>query len=166
MKLIAVIKDKKIPIEVVRSNGGYNLTIRNKTFSVDAVRPGHQALSLLVDGKSYEVGLEKRENQYSVYFFNDSVELELYEARKYKAAELTKKSGPTGPIKICAPMPGKIVKITVTENSQVNEGDSLLVIEAMKMQNELKAPRAGIVKQIQARAGEPVTPQQTLLVLE
>src|SRR5262249_19240673 len=160
------VNEQKFNVEVVRTNGTYDLIVNGKQFTVDAVRPAHQAVSLIVDGHSYEVGLEKKENQYSIYFFNDSVELELYEARKYKAAELTKKASVSGPMKIMAPMPGKIVKLLVSENMQVNEGDSLLVIEAMKMQNELKAPRTGIIRQIQTSAGQPVTPQQTLMVLE
>ncbi len=166
MKLVAVLRGNAIPVEVVRTDGSYSLTLNGKTFSVNAVRTGQQSLSLLVEGKSYEVGLEKSDNRYSVYFFDDTVYLDLYEARKYRATELAKKSVQAGPLKVVAPMPGKIVKITVGENQPVAEGEPLLIMEAMKMQNELKAPRAGIVRQIQAREGEPVAPQQVLLILE
>jgi biotin carboxyl carrier protein len=63
-------------------------------------------------------------------------------------------------------MPGKIVRIAVTENSQVQEGDALLIMEAMKMQNELKAPRHGKVLQILVSEGAPVSSQQVLIVME
>lgn len=166
MKFMAVLRGKTIPIDVVKTDGVFHLTLEDKTFTVNAVQPTRQTCSLIVDGRSYEVGLEKRETFYSVYFYNDTVELELVEARKFKAYELTKKSLPAGPLKITAPMPGKIVKITVQVNGQVSEGDALLVMEAMKMQNELKAPRSGKIKQIQVQAGDAVSAQQTLVILE
>ena len=58
-----------------------------------------------------------------------------------------------GPQEILAPMPGRIVKILVTENQEVGQGEGLLVIEAMKMQNELRAPRAGRVDRIYVKEG-------------
>jgi biotin carboxyl carrier protein len=166
MKFIAVLRGKPTPVEIIRTDGDYSLTLNGKTFSVNAVRTGQQSISLLVEGKSHEVGLEKSGSRYSVYFYNDTVYLDLYEARKYKATELTKKSVPVGPSKVVAPMPGKIVKITVREDQSVGEGEPLLIMEAMKMQNELKAQRSGIVRQIQVKEGEAVAPQQVLLILE
>jgi biotin carboxyl carrier protein len=166
MKFVAVVDGKQVRFEVTKTNGGYCLTMDGKSLSVDAIRPAHHLFSLLVEGKSYEVAVEKRDNDFSVSFYDDTVEFALYEARRFKALELTKRSGPAGPLKITAPMPGKIVKVAVTENSQVDQGQALLIIEAMKMQNELKAPRSGIVKNLNAREGEAVSSQQVLLVLE
>jgi len=166
MKFIVLFQDKKIPVEITKNNGDYCLTLNGKTLSVNAIRPDRQTLSLLVNGKSYEVGLEKKGSSYSIYFFNDTVQLELFEARKFKAKEVTRKFTQTGPLKVVSPMPGKIIKIAVTENAPVTEGDSLIIMEAMKMQNELKAPRTGIVKRIHVKEGEPVLPFQTLVILE
>jgi glutaconyl-CoA/methylmalonyl-CoA decarboxylase subunit gamma len=166
MKLVAVLREQVVPIEVTRTNDEFCLTLNGKTFSVNAIRTTQQSLSLIVEGKSYEVGLEKKGNQYSVYFYNNTVYLNLYEARKYKATELAKKPVTSGPFSVVAPMPGKIIKITAVENQTVSEGEPLLIMEAMKMQNELKAPRAGVVRQLHVKEGEPVSPQQVLLILE
>jgi len=166
MKLIAVFDGKTVPIDIVKKNGKFGLTIGNESFTVDAIRTKHQVISLLVEGKSYEAGVDKKGNSFSVSFYNDTIHFDLFEARKHKATEFTRKSVPSGPLKVVAPMPGKIVKLAVTENTQVNQGDALLVMEAMKMQNELKAPRAGLVKKIQVKEGEPVSPSQILLILE
>lgn len=166
MKFVALLNGKSIPIEIIKKGGLYHLTFQEKSFTVNAIRPNIQSFSLLVEGKSYEAGLEKTGNNYSIYFYNDTVEFQLFEARKFKASELTKKSGPAGLLKVTAPMPGKIIKVVVTENTQVSEGDSLLIMEAMKMQNELKAPKSGTVKQVHVQEGEAVTPQQVLVVLE
>jgi len=166
MKFVVLIESKPTQVEIVRDGTRYRLTIENKSFSVDAIYPDQHAISLIVDGKSYELGLEKRDQNYCIHFSNGTVDLELFDARKYKAAEFEKKSSPSGPLKITAPMPGKVIKVAVTENAEVSEGDPLLIIEAMKMQNELKAPRAGRIHQIHAKAGEAVSPQQTLMILE
>jgi biotin carboxyl carrier protein len=166
MKLVAVLREQAVPIEITRTNDDFSLTLNGKTFSVNAIRTTQQSLSLIVEGKSYEVGLEKKGNRYSVYFYNDTIYLNLYEARKYKATELAKKPVTSGPFSVVAPMPGKIVKITAVENQAVSEGEPLLIMEAMKMQNELKAPRAGVVRQLHVKEGEPVSPQQVLLILE
>jgi biotin carboxyl carrier protein len=166
MKFIALISGKQIPVEVDQKNGNYCLTIGEKTFTVNAIRPDPQFFSLLVEGESYEVAVEKRDNRFEAHFHNGTIGFELYEARKFKASELAKKSTPAGPLKIYAPMPGKIVKIAVIENKEVKEGDALLIMEAMKMQNELKAPRPGRVLQVLVSEGAPVSSQQVLIVME
>lgn len=167
MKYIALIGGKEMPVEVEKKDGVFSLTLGDKSLSVDAIRLNHHLFSLLVEGKSHEVAVERQGNSYSIHFYDDMVELALYDARRYKAAELTRRpGGPAGPTKISAPMPGKIVRVSVAENSQVSEGQPLLIIEAMKMQNEIKAPRAGTVKRLSVRDGESVSSQQVLLVLE
>ena len=168
MKYVALIKGKEIPIEITREGDLYCLTIEDRRFNVDAFRPRRQSLSMLIEGKSYEVGLEKSGySTFIVSLFNDTIELELLEARKYQAAAAgIRPASTSGPLKIQAPMPGKIVKVTVKEKDLVKEGDSLLIMEAMKMQNELKAPKSGTISRIDVREGEPVAMSQILMILE
>ena len=165
MKLIAVFDGKTVAIDIAKKNGRYSLTIGDETFTVDAIRTKHQVISLLVEGKSYEAGVDKKGNSFSVSFYNDTILFDLFEARKYKATEFTRKSVPTGPLKVVAPMPGKIVKVLVSENQQVDAGEGLVVIEAMKMQNELRAPRAGRVERIYVVEGAGVETGVKLLRL-
>jgi acetyl/propionyl-CoA carboxylase alpha subunit len=166
MKYVAILNGKQVAVEVTRKNHSYCLTIEDKSFTVNAFKPGPQSLSMLIDGKSYEVGIEKAGNAFTVFLFDDTIELELIEARKFQAAAETQRVGSRGPVTIQAPMPGKIIKVSVQEKSSVQEGDSLLVMEAMKMQNELKAPKAGTISRIQVREGEPVSMSQVLMILE
>jgi biotin carboxyl carrier protein len=70
-----------------------------------------------------------------------------------------------GPQEIVAPMPGKVAKILVTEGEEVKSGEGLLVIEAMKMQNELRAPRAGRVERVYTAEGRGVESGARLLRL-
>ena len=166
MKYIGLLNGKTVSVEITRKGNVYDLTINGNRFTVDAFRPRRQCLSMLVEGKSYEVGLKKDGDTYSVSFFNDTIEFDLIDARKFQSAVESRPAGTSGPLKIQAPMPGKIVKVTVTEKAVVNQGDSLLVMEAMKMQNELKAPKAGTVSRIHVQEGEPVSMSQILMVLD
>ena len=72
----------------------------------------------------------------------------------------------TGGEKISAPMPGKILAVEVSEGQAVKRGDNLLILEAMKMQNEIKAPRDGVIKSLFITAGKAVTSGEVLLTLE
>lgn len=166
MKYVAIVDGKERSVDVVRKNGHYLVRFADRTLAVDAVMQGPRYLSLLIDGKSYEVGLQRDGNSFEVAFFNDTIDLKLYDARKYRASELTRKTGHAGIHKVTAPMPGKIIRVVAAENAKVAEGDSLLIMEAMKMQNELKAPRSGVVKQVHVQEGQAVSLAQLLMVLE
>jgi glutaconyl-CoA decarboxylase len=71
-----------------------------------------------------------------------------------------------GDTPITAPMPGKVSKITAKEGTTVKKGDVIMLLEAMKMQNEIGAPAAGVVKSINIAAGESVKPGQVLAVIK
>jgi len=163
MKYVAIVNGKQRAVEIASVDGSYRLTIDGKSFTVDLFRPGPQCISMLIEGQAYEVGLGKDGNHFSVYFYNDTIELDLFDARKFQASNTVRSSSSSGPLKILAPMPGKIVKVAVQEHSTVKEGDSLLIMEAMKMQNELKAPRDGTIGRVRVKSGETVEQKQTLL---
>jgi biotin carboxyl carrier protein len=71
-----------------------------------------------------------------------------------------------GPRKILAPMPGRIVRLLAAENSEVEAGQGIVVVEAMKMQNEIKSPKKGVVKKISATLGAAVNPGDVLAIVE
>jgi len=75
-------------------------------------------------------------------------------------------SGAEGPKKITAPMPGKVVRILAPAGSEVEQGQGVIVIEAMKMQNELKAPKSGKVVKVMFAEGATVNPGDTLAIVE
>jgi len=73
---------------------------------------------------------------------------------------------PANAAQIVAPMPGKIVRVLIEQGASVEAGDSLIVVEAMKMQNEMKAPRAGVIAKLNAQAGATVNAGDVLAVIE
>ena len=103
--------------------------------------------NITVNGNAYEVGIE---------------EVKGAAAPAPKAAPAPAAAGDTT---VSAPMPGKIVKLVASVGQTVNAGDVLLILEAMKMQNEITAPAAGTVKSFAVNAGDSVKPGQAMVIL-
>ena len=125
----------------------------------EEIAPG--VYSILLDGRSYEAQVSKRagdsEGASSPYVVTVGLRnylVEIRDPRRWKRDGSGVREH--GPREIVAPMAGKIVKVLVSENQEVAQGQGLLVIEAMKMQNEIRAPRAGRVKRIYAQEGTGV----------
>jgi len=140
------------------------------TGSADWVEITPGLYSILIGGRSYEArvtsprGTSPREPSYVVALGSREYEVEVRDPRAW--SRRAGSAAGEGPQEIAAPMPGKIVKLLVTEGQQVSRGQGLVVIEAMKMQNELHAPRAGKVGRIYAAEGLGVEAGAKLLRLE
>lgn len=160
----ATVAGRTLRVEVRGERGRYELTVDGKPFEVDCQETGRDFVSLLVDGRSYELGLEKRDFGYLVVFPDDALAVELVDAARGPRAAARK--GAAGPARISAPMPGKIVRVLAEAGQAVEAGHGLVVMEAMKMENEIRAPRAGRVKDIGVRQGQTVESGALLVVLE
>jgi biotin carboxyl carrier protein len=159
----ATVDGQTIRVEVRGKDGRHTVVLDGQPLAVDARETGRHFLSLLIDGRSYEAGIEKRPGGYTVVLDDDAVAVDLAEVSRGAAAPV-KKAG--GPARIFAPMPGKLVRVLVTPGQAIEAGQGLVVIEAMKMENELKAPRAGRIKDVPARDGQTVDAGALLVVLE
>jgi biotin carboxyl carrier protein len=151
-------------VEVRGKDGRYTVIVDGKPLEVDLQEAGHHFLSLLVDGRSYEVGLERRPNGWNVVLPDDTLAVDLADAARGGGA--VAKKALAGRSRIMAPMPGKIVRVLVASGEEVAAGQGLVVMEAMKMENELRAPRAGHVKELPAREGQTVETGALLAVVE
>ncbi len=122
------------------------------------ITPG--VYSILVEGRAYEARASRHNapgGRESPGIITVGTRSYVVEVRDPRLRRHTGSSvGPEGPQDILAPMPGKIVKVLVSENQEVNRGQGLLVIEAMKMQNEIRAPRSGCVGKIYVLEGTGV----------
>jgi biotin carboxyl carrier protein len=127
---------------------------------------GNQVWSLLINNQSYEVYGESIEGQWRVLVDGERHEVDVEDERLRRLRALGGPTqGPVGDLAIKAPMPGLIVKIPVSEGQEVSANQAVLILEAMKMENELRAPRAGIVKSIKAQIGTPVDQGAVLLII-
>jgi biotin carboxyl carrier protein len=129
---------------------------------IEAVEPG--VYSVLVDGRSYEARIEQSNGCVTVFIDGHRFEVEIQDPRRW--SRHTSRPGMEGRLHVTAAMPGKIVRLLVAEGDTVEAGQGLLVVEAMKMQNEMKAPKPGRVVSLSARGGATVTAGEVLAVIE
>ena len=141
----------------------YGITIDdNEEVEVDAVRPVDDVLSLLYQGRSWEAGLVEIEDGYEVEVVGLRHEFEVMDPRK-KALRMAEGAGEKT---LKTQMPGRVVRILVAEGAPVEEGQPVIVVEAMKMENELKSPVSGTVQRLCVEEGEQVQARSTLIEFE
>jgi acetyl/propionyl-CoA carboxylase alpha subunit len=162
MRLDATVDGETIRVEVRRTAEGYAVTLDGATLDVDFVQTGEHFASLIVDGLSHAVGLERRSDGYRVHLPDATIAVGLAEASGNGARPPRRAHGPQ---RLTAPMPGRVVRVLAEEGREVDPGQGLVVIEAMKMENELKAPRKGRVQEITVREGQAVEAGALLVVL-
>ncbi|MFM2153672.1 MAG: hypothetical protein RL199_2107 [Pseudomonadota bacterium] len=133
---------------------------------VDAARLEGTALHLLVDGRSLEAEVSDDEGAVLVRLGDVERRLELVDERHRRLAGSSGGKAATGRAVLKAPMPGKVVKLLVQPGDEVAEGQGVLLIEAMKMENELRAPKAGRVSSIAVAEGQTVEGRADLMVIE
>jgi biotin carboxyl carrier protein len=130
---------------------------------------GGQLYSLLLDHVSYEVVADsdsKSRSAYGIMVSGVRYEVRVQDERSRRLA-LADRSlrAPEGELAIKAPIPGLVVKLLVDPGQSVTEGETLLILEAMKMENEIRAPREGTVKEVRIQSGAQVVAGQVMLSL-
>ena len=130
----------------------YITTIGDKEYQVDILDDRHVA----IEGKIYAVDF----NSVSGRLYSARVEDER--ERRLRAASRGG-AGDQGEYNLKAPMPGLVVSVLVNEGQEVNAGDVLVILESMKMQNELKSPKSGVISRVRVKQGDSVEQRQALL---
>src|SRR5262245_15645741 len=121
------------------STDGYTVRLPHLSLKVDAVILAEGRYSLLLDGSSFDVTVQRSLTHYSVTVNGVPFEIALRDPRQF-GHRVGPGEDSAGPASVTAPMPGKLVTLLVAEGESVKEGQGVAVVEAMKMQNELKAP--------------------------
>src|SRR5512138_1797616 len=162
MKYITTIDDRQFTVEVIDEK---HVSVDGKVYEIDFESvAGQPVYSLIVDGRSHESYIYQGDDNLQVLMrgrlypakVEDEREKRLRAAAGGGVAE-------TGEFHLRAPMPGLVVAIPVKEGQEVKRGEVILILESMKMQNEIKAPRDGVIGRIRVKAGETVEQKQTLL---
>ncbi|HEY6308819.1 MAG TPA: biotin/lipoyl-containing protein [Candidatus Angelobacter sp.] len=152
-------------VELVRAGAGWRCKLDGKELPLDAVFPQPGLLSILVDGASLEVREEISAGQSVIVVGGERFTASVRDPRSYRSRR-TREAGGQGVRKIVAPMPGKVVRVLAKVGAAVDAGQPVLVIEAMKMQNELKAPKKGKVSKLNVSEGAAVEAGQVLAEVE
>ena len=162
MKYVTTIDNQQFDIEVVDE---HHIRIGERLIQVDFESvSGQPVFSLILDGKSYEAFVYQGDEDWDVLLRGRQYQVKVEDERE-KRLKAAGGAGVTegGELQLKAPMPGLVVTILVEESQEVKKGQVLLILESMKMQNELKAPRDGKINRIRVKAGESVEQKQPLL---
>ena len=143
-------------VELERDGEAHRILVDGKKVDADAVRISASTISILLDGQSFvvhvtpilegKVKLQTGPHEYTA----EVVDPRAWKGRKHSVAEAE------GRQQIVAPMPGKVIRILVSAGDAVQAGQGMAVIEAMKMQNEIKSPKKGVVERVIVREGQNV----------
>jgi biotin carboxyl carrier protein len=165
MKYIATLADQTFEIEI---NAEDQITVNGEQLSIDFRSvSGQPVYSLIVNGQSHEAYVQATEAGLEVLLQGQLHVVEVEDERQRKLRESS--GGPvlhSGEFNLRAPMPGLIVAVPVVEGQTVTRGQDLVILESMKMQNELKAPRDGTVGRVRVGTGDRVEHNQVLVSLD
>ena len=145
--------------------GSVTVQLDDKTVQLDARRVEPDVWSLIIDGESYEATVQPLKDKLRVTLRGASWEIDVYDPRRQRSAA-SSSAAVEGTQVISSPMPGRVVCIEVAVGDKVEAGQGIVIVEAMKMENELTAEGPGTVKEIQCEAGQAVEDGQTLVVIE
>jgi biotin carboxyl carrier protein len=152
-----------LDVDIERRNGIYRVEVDGVRYEVDALKLEGAFFSILTEGRSYEVSVEAKGDNYHVRHGAAELLVTLSDPSR-QAREAG--AGAEGPENIVSMMPGKVVRVMVAEGDEVEAGQGLVVVEAMKMENEITAAKQGKIRSINVEAGRTVEGGAVLMVID
>jgi biotin carboxyl carrier protein len=158
------ISGKNYRLELDRFDGRWACRLDGRVIEADAVMVRPDVLSLRIGSRAHEVKCERIGGEMQLTVESERIMAEVRDPRSLRGRGRT--ADEHGPKKLTAPMPGKIVRILVHPGSEIEAGAGVLVVEAMKMQNEVKSPKKGTVQKILVSEGAAVNAGDVLAIVE
>ena len=164
MKYIAEVDGLEFPVEIIDD---HHIRFGKEILEVDlAAVSGQPLYSLIVNGESFEGYVYPDEQSWQVLLMGRSYSVNIEDEREKRLQTSEAGFASSGQeFTLKAPMPGLAVAVLINEGQQVEKGQILIILESMKMQNELRAPFSGVVARLRVKTGEIVQQKQTLLIL-
>lgn len=159
-----IIDDKNFRLELDHADGRWQCRLDGQVVEIDAVLTRRDVLSVIIGGKAYEIKRERTATDLHLWVGPVRYGVVLRDPRSLRSRAGA--ADDKGPRKLIAPMPGKVVRVLAEEGAEVEPGQGVLVVEAMKMQNEIKSPKKGVVRKISVRTGGTVNAGDVLAVVE
>jgi biotin carboxyl carrier protein len=151
-------------LELNRADGGWSCRLDGRTVDVDAVLVRPDVLSLRIGNQIYEVKCERTAGELQLWVGSERFAAEVRDPRSLRGR--TRTADHYGAKELAASMPGKVVRLLVLEGSEVEAGAGVVVVEAMKMQNEIKSPKKGRIQKILVSEGTAVNAGDILAIVE
>lgn len=167
MIYFAKLKDGEKKVEIERAGHTYVGSIDGKPFMADVhMVDGPSVMSLIVDKKCYEVIISSTGRTMRVSTGGDEFEIEIQDELQRRSATSTAHALDLDVEEVIAPMPGVVVSIEVEPGQEVTAGTPVIIVEAMKMQNEISSVAGGKIKQVLVKAGDIVESKQKLAIID
>jgi len=165
VKFEAELGGETIAIEVTGQDGHYRVAVGDEVCEVDARQATEGIWSLLIGSESHVVDVSERDGVAVAEVDGETYHIRVEEETRYIIRTRGGKAATGGQV-LKAPMPGKVVFVAVEVGQAVRPGDALVVLEAMKMENEFRATVAGHIKEIRVQVRQAVNPGDALVVIE
>jgi biotin carboxyl carrier protein len=167
MKIDIVFDGARRCLEFSRSSDELSrvmVTIDGRRVDADAVKISPGVYSILLNGRSLEIRVEALADGLLLHASGREYRVDIVDPRSWRRSH-SGRIDLTGRQQISAPMAGKIVRVLISQGQHVESGQGLLVVEAMKMQNEIRSPKTGTVERLAAKEGETVNAGEVLAVI-
>jgi biotin carboxyl carrier protein len=158
------IDGKSYRLDLNQAEGRWSCRVDGREVEVDAVLARPNVLSLRIGNKAYEVKCERVGSGVHIWVGSRRFSAEVRDPRSLRGR--VRATDDQGPKKLSAPMPGKVVRILMRQGDEVEAGSGVLVVEAMKMQNEVKSPKKGTIQKILVGEGTAVNAGDVLAIVD
>ena len=164
MKYFAKVDDQEFVIEVGHEN---QIIVDDEPYEIDFRQmPDSGVTSLIIGNHSLEAVVEEKDGAWQVLIKGDLYDVKVDDERSRRLASARGDlAAADGEVAVRSPMPGIVIAVSVSEGQNVSKGDKVVILESMKVENELRAPRDGIVSQIKVETGANVEKDQVLVVI-
>ena len=164
MKYYTKVNEKEYIIDIGEND---EILVNDELYTIDfKILPISGLASLLINNYSLEAVVEERDEHWEVLTKGVLYNVQVQDERAFRLAQARGTDlGDSGETAVKAPMPGLIIKVLVAEGDSIEKGDQVIILESMKMENELKSPRGGMVTAVQVNASDSVEKDQVLVVI-
>jgi biotin carboxyl carrier protein len=167
MAFLAKLADQTYRVEIEDiGKSVYKVSIDGHEFLVDGKKTGRTNYSLIVDNRSFEIEVDNSEDEYRVLVDGRNYRVNMVDERRVRVGGAQGGLQLQGRQKVSVPMPGKVIAVLVSEGDAVEKGQGLVIVEAMKMENEVRSPINGEIKEIRVEPGATVEGGAVLVVVE
>lgn len=165
MKLKAVIGEREQELSVRIAGGRVRAEIDGRVYELELREPEPGSYLLFRDAEVHECRVTKTHEGFDVGLHGRNYAIGIVDPKRLRTGQDSDRHH-HGLAEITAPMPGKVVRVQIEAGTEVEKGAGVVVVEAMKMQNEMKSPRAGVVVSINVKPGDTVNAGDVLAVVE
>jgi biotin carboxyl carrier protein len=167
MAFVAKFGEESYTVEVEEIGKAlYRIAVNGSEFMVDGKKTGRTNYSLIVNSRSFEIEVDNTEDEYRVLVDGRNYHITLVDERRVRVGGANSGLQLQGRQRVSVPMPGKVIAVLVSEGDSVEKGQGLVIVEAMKMENEVRAPINGKVTEIKVKPGDAIEAGAVLVIVE